>query len=220
MPSGASSPTRFGQRRGRGASRGFTMAELLAALAIIGIFAAAASPVFVKLMRDNRVSSAATNFADLFRTARARALGRGSAMLVRWETAHATPTTANPAGLLTVREAIVGTGGDCAPMPAPNCSGTDWGEASTTSKFVMSFDARTRQYQPNAATFRSPADDEEAVAEICFTPRGRTFIRYSKDGAFEALAGVPRIEVVNTATSFRRQVIVPPNGMARVVTTL
>jgi prepilin-type N-terminal cleavage/methylation domain-containing protein len=196
------------------------MPELLAALAIIGIFAAAASPVFVRLMRDNRVSSAATNFADLFRTARARALGRGSAVMVRWEAAHDQPTAANPAGLLTVREAIVGTGVGCAPMPSPNCLGTTWTEASTNSKFVMSFDSRTRQYQPNAATFYDPAGAAQDTVEICFTPRGRTFVRYSKTGTFDALAGVPRIEVRNTATSFTRQVVLPPNGMARVVTTL
>jgi len=198
------------------------MAELLTAVAIVGILAAAASPTFVRLMRDNRVSSAATNFADLYRTARNRALGRGSAVLVRWEAGHAMPNAANLAGQLTVREAIVSTSGNCGPMPAPSCTTTDWAESSTNSKFVMSFDARPKQYQPNTATFFDPDDAEAAYAEICFTPRGRTFVRYAPGpgATFVPLAGVPHIEVVNTTTSFKRQVVIPPNGMARVVTTL
>ena len=200
--------------------RGFTMPELLTALIIIGILAAAASPVFVRLMRDNRVSSAATNFADVFRTARNRALGRGSAVMVRWEAGHAIPSASNLAGQLTMREAISGTADNCAPMPAPNCLGTTWTEASTNSKFVMSFDARPQQYQPNTSTFYDPDNAARTYAEICFTPRGRTFVRYASGDNFTALAGVPRIEVLNTLTSFKRQVVIPPNGMARVITTL
>ena len=192
-------------------------------MAIIGILAAAASPVFVRLMRDNRVTSAATNLADVYRTARARAMGRGSAVLVRWDSAHALPSAADPAGHVTMREAISGgANADCAPLPAPNCLGTNWAANSTTSKFVMSFDERTKQYQPALASFLDPAGTAQGAnaVDICFTPRGRTFVDYHGGVGFQPLLGVARIEVKNTTTSFVRQVVIPPNGVARVVTTL
>ena len=192
-------------------------------MAIIGILAAAASPVFVRLMRDNRVTSAATNLADVYRTARARAMGRGSAVLVRWDPAHALPSAADPAGHVTMREAISGgANADCAPLPAPNCLGTNWAANSTTSKFVMSFDERTKQYQPALASFLDPAGTAQGAnaVDICFTPRGRTFVDYHGGVGFQPLLGVARIEVKNTTTSFVRQVVIPPNGVARVVTTL
>jgi prepilin-type N-terminal cleavage/methylation domain-containing protein len=215
-------PSRARRALGRH-SRGFTMVEMLTALAIIGILAAAASPVFVRLMRDNRVTSAATNMADMYRTARARAMGRGSAVLVRWNPDPHLPSASDPSGHLTMREAIAGgSQADCAPLPVPNCIGTDWAANSTTSKFVTSFDERTKQYQPAEASFvgvTGAALPADAVVDICFTPRGRTYWDYDGTG-FKPLLGVPRIEVKNTTTSLVRQVVIPPNGVARVVTTL
>lgn len=198
-------------------ARGFTMAELLATIAIIGILAAASQPVFVRLMRDNRVRAAATNVADLYRTARARAMGRGSCVCVRWEQGHAQPTAADPAGHFTMREAIMGGAGNCAPMAAPNCVTTDWAANSTNSRFVMSFDERAPRYEPAQAGFVDPDNNATAHSEVCFSPRGRAFVRYAAAGAFTTLTGVARVEITNTTTSMTRQVIIPPTGAARVV---
>ena len=192
------------------------MAELLTVVAIIGILAAAASPSFVRLMRDRRVNDAAQQMADLYRSARSRAMGRGSATLVRWNAAANPPTDANPAGHLTIREAVVGAGGG-AMLPSTSCSATSWLDASPTSRYVASFDERRPRFEPAVAAFQNAQGGPLGYAEICYTPRGRTFVRYTPAGVFQPLNSVPRIEVTNTRTKMRRYIILPPNGVARVI---
>jgi type IV fimbrial biogenesis protein FimT len=199
------------------------LAELLTAVAIIGVMAAAASPVFVRQLRDGRVQSAATNFADVVRTARSRAQGRGSAVLVRWSNGAALPTATNQSAHLVMREAVQGTNAvnaGCAPTPATSCLTTNWANNSTTSQYVGGFDERTPQYLPSQAAFADPDGNVVAYAEICFSPRGRSFIRYADNDAFVPLTGVPRIQVTNSESTFVRQVVIPPNGAARVVSRL
>jgi type IV fimbrial biogenesis protein FimT len=204
---------------GRG-RRGFTLIELLAVVAFIGIIAAAASPSLVKALRDRRVENAANSIAELFRIARTRSMGRGSAVLVRWNANAAIPSDAVSAAHFTVREAISGPTGIAAELPSTSCFGTDWGDAGVTSKFVMAFDDRRTRYEPAETRFLNPTGAPQTYAEICFTPRGRSFIRYSAAGAFDTLGGVPRIEVKNGTTGLLRFVVVPPHGAARVVSEL
>jgi type IV fimbrial biogenesis protein FimT len=206
--------------RGPGGQRGFTLAELLAVLGVIGIIAAASAPSMVRVMRDKRVGAAASAVADLYRLARTRAMARGAAVVVRWDQSHPAPTNVNPAGRFTMLEAVAGSGDQFEWQPVNNCAGTDWSDAALTSKFLTSFDDRWGQYQPAAAQFYQPDGGPVAYAEICFSPRGRTFIRYGALGAFMVLAGVPVVELVNTESTFGRRVVVPPSGAARVVTRM
>lgn len=194
------------------------MAELLAVLGVIGVLAAAASPTLVRVMSDKRVSSGGDHIAELYRTARSRSMGRGSAVVVRWNSAQPPPTDVSPAGHFTVREAIQGTADDFRLQPVSRCLGTDWRDAATTSHFIAAFDERWRQYQPSVARFIDQDGNAQDYAEICYSPRGRTFIRYDAGAAFVPLNGVPRVELTNTRTSYVRHVVVPPNGAARVVT--
>lgn len=197
------------------------MAELLTVLAIIGVLAAAASPVFVRTMRDGRVGTAANHIAEVYRSARSRALGRGQCVLVRFNDAHGLPSATDPAGHFTMREAILSTVGDCGPAPSPRCVCTDWDPTtSTDSRFVAAFDERAPQFQPAQAQFFDPLANPQAFCDVAFSPRGRAFVRYGSADAFVPLQGVLRIEVQNTTTTFVRQVIVPPNGAARVVTRM
>ncbi|MBW2529164.1 MAG: hypothetical protein JRI23_33620 [Deltaproteobacteria bacterium] len=203
------------------------MAELLAALAIIGILAAAASPVFVQTMRDNRVGSAANQIAEMYRHARSRALGRGTCVMVRFDHDHALPSNTDPAGKFTMREAVAGgTNAACAPRPSSNCVGTDWSSSSTDSRFVAAFDHAAPQFSPAAVavysldydtTAGSFSENAQDDLDIVFSPRGRAFIRHPTSGGYQTLLGAFRIEVNNPNTTFVRQVVIPPNGSARVV---
>lgn len=196
------------------------MAEILAVLAIMGTLAAAAAPAFVRQIRDGRVQSAAIGFADLVRTARARAMGRGSAVLLRWNNAAALPTPANGSAHLVMRESIQGTTAAGAPLPATGCLTTNWANNAATSQFLGGFDERTSQFSPAQAAFIDLSGSAVPYVELCFSARGRSFVRYDSTSAFAPLAGVPRIRVTNSETGFARQVVIPPNGAARIISRL
>jgi type II secretory pathway pseudopilin PulG len=194
--------------------------ELLTVISIVGILAATAAPTFISYMRDARVSEAASNIADLFRGARSRAMGRGSATMVRWNASAALPTNANPEGHFGVREAISGPSTPFHQMlPSTSCFAASFQVGSPTSTHVKGFDARIPRYQPAEVTYRtSSSPDPIAYAEICYTPRGRTFVRYVAEGGWQPLTQVLAIEVLNPSTTMRRFVVVPPNGAARLET--
>jgi Tfp pilus assembly protein FimT len=181
------------------------MSELLMVIVMIGAMAALASPLFIDVMRDRRVNQGALQAAEVYRMARARALGRGSAVMVRW--------TAGPGageGTLSMREAI--QGGANGPLPTSNCTGTDWAAVSTTSRAVTHLDFRTGGF--GLASFAmSDASGPIATSELCFSPRGRTF--YRTTAGWNPLADVPRLTVRNTRTLVDRVVYIPANGAAR-----
>ena len=188
----------------------------MAVIAVIGILAAAATPSFVLLLRDRRVTEAARHTADLYRLARARAMGRGAAVMVRWN-ASAVPTNANPVGHFSVWEATAGpnTPGNQR-LPSARCR-ANW-VAGTNASLVTSFDERHERYKPATASFLDLNGTPQPYTEICFTPRGRAFFRNTVAGNFAALTGVPRVIVTNTESGMVRQVILPPTGAARVET--
>jgi type IV fimbrial biogenesis protein FimT len=190
------------------------MTELLLVVALIGVIAAAASPSIMKAMQDGRVQKAAFRVAELVRFAKSRAVGRGAAVAVRWDVGHAFPTTVNPNGRLSVREAIE----PVTELPSASCVNTNWNDNSANSRHVATFDDRSSIYDaPVSVTLIDLADNVAAAGTICFSPRGRAFVRFTANGAFSPLAGVPRFGVLNTESSFQRMVIIPPNGVAHVV---
>src|SRR5688572_2277518 len=87
------SPRLFRRRR----ARGFTLVELVAVVVIIAIVAALAMPSITSRLRERRVQQAAQTVAQIYSTARMRAMGRGAAVLVRYT-----------AGEFQIREAIRG----------------------------------------------------------------------------------------------------------------
>jgi type IV fimbrial biogenesis protein FimT len=186
------------------------MSELLMVIVMIGAMAAMASPVFIDVMRDRRVNQAATQAAEVYRMARARALGRGSAVMVRW--------VAGPGageGSLFMREAV--QGGVNGPLPTSNCTTTDWTVASVNSRAVTHLEFVNGAF--GLAQFAmSDASGPIATSEFCFSPRGRTF--YRTTAGWSPLADVPKLTVVNKRTppalgGRERVVYIPPNGAAR-----
>jgi type IV fimbrial biogenesis protein FimT len=179
---------------------------------IITVFAALAIPSAVGQMRDRRVQEAARTIAIVYREARLRALGRGSAMLVRFSS-----------GRFTVHEARVGApiGGEagCAALPVSSCLNTDW--AGTTQPVVGGYQvAASGETSDMTLTLSDSADAALTTLDICFTPLGRAFSRTNiADGAFTPLAEAYVTTVARTSGLTRpRQVVMMPNGTARLFT--
>lgn len=205
------------------ARRGFTMVELLAVIAVVGLLAAASAPSFIHFLRDRRVADAGAEIANTFRYARARAMGRGTAVDVRYRLAPDALDAldpANPNARLVVREAILGGLTNQARLGTPNCLGTDWSSGGTNSMFIAMFDERRPRYEPASLQFRDPANAVVAGdVDICFTPRGRVWVNYD-GGGFNPIAGVPYIDVLNADSGMLRRVIIPPSGAARLITEI
>ncbi len=200
------------------------MIEMLSVVAFIGIVVAAAAPSWVEVQRDRRSDAAARAIADMYRIARSRALGRGAAVMVRWDANAGMPVNgaAVPTGHFTIREGIAPITGQAnsANLPSASCFRPSWTDADPNSKHVMVFDERVNRFAPAAASFFDDNGSPQQVAQICFTPRGRTWVRYATNGAFTVLTGVPRVQVQNATTKLNRFVPIPSHGSARVVSEL
>lgn len=182
-------------------------------IALIGILAAAAAPSMVSYLRDRRVQDAARNVADLYRLGRSRAMGRGSAMMVRWDAGAGLPTAADP-GHFGLYEGVVGAASPLQQfMPATNCSSFN---NVGTMRFVKGFDERRSRYQPAEAQMYSDGATLAPYMEVCFTPRGRTFYRFAAGAPWLPLTFVPRVEMRNNYDSMSRFIVVTPNGTTRV----
>lgn len=220
--------------------------ELLAVIAMVGVIAAASAPSVIFLLRDRRVNDVGAEIANLYRYARARAMGRGSAVNVRYNnapTALSALDPADPDARFAAREALVvglaageATGfaqddvGAQQNLGLPRCKGTGWGAGNANTLYLGSADDRRARFYPAEASFIWT--DETTVAatvDICFTPRGRVWV--SRGGAaFVALTGVPYILLQNQVEAhatnpnlqslMRRKVIIPPTGAARLITEI
>ncbi|WP_437736219.1 pilus assembly FimT family protein [Sorangium sp. So ce1335] len=205
-PGPSSLTWRAAPRRGRRRARGFTLPELLAVVVLIGILAAAASPSFVNGMRDRRVNRTAMEISGIYRLARHQAMGRGTAVLVRWSAS---------AREFEVRQARI-EGIAAGSMLSKSClSVADWMNPAET-ELVTRFNVTDLELA--SVELRDPTPPDGVVsddADVCFTARGRTFVRYNFAAGFTPLLGAIRVNVTNTRTGLLRSVFVPPNGVAR-----
>jgi type IV fimbrial biogenesis protein FimT len=201
-------------------SHGFTLTEVLVVLAMISLLVVAASPTFVKLMRDRRVNRAASQIVDFMRSARTLAIGRGQPMLVSWNGNGVLPQNhPGGTGYLEVDEPIVVNS-----AVATNCTTTQWHNNLFTQP-VWTFDIQDGRYDYTAVTFYNVDGTTAAGAEICFSPTGRMYLRTGSpgnvSGAFTPVLGVPSFAVFNLDTNpnsylgAARWVYLLPNGTAR-----
>src|SRR4051794_33585873 len=158
---------------------------------LIGVMVTLSVPSIAQQMRDRRTNQAAHEVALLFRQARARAMGRGGAVLVRFDTGTV------PQGTVEVREAQDINPLHCLALPATSCSQTVWDAASPQNRLVQSFNPTLVPAFSNVqlAFFNADGGGAGNAVDICFSPLGRPYRRLAFSGTFTPLNEIPYVHV-------------------------
>ncbi len=188
---------------------------------LIGILAVVAIPTASRMMRENRSATAAQRIALMYQVARARAIGRGVAVLVRYK-----------GGTFEVREAITGDANSLMPVSSCTMPKTRWNDGSTLFLPIEAFSLGGQApyelvktyFSDNAVnssgTTTTVVLGENDVGDVCFTPNGTMMYRTGSTGAFTTAARTLMVRVVQmsgtTEIGVSRTVFILPNGVARV----
>jgi type IV fimbrial biogenesis protein FimT len=193
-------------------------------IVIITVVAALAVPAITRQMKDRRTQEAAQRVAGMYRDARMRAMGRGSAVLVRY--------TPGNQGRIDMWEAQRGTGdaptgssdADCATLPVSSCLTPDWnvGAPGTSYRAITALNLANRgEYDRVNISMIDEAGNGVSALDVCFTPMGRTFFRTTLTQPLQPLASTHTAEVYRAEGSTRigrtRRVLVMPNGASRLI---
>lgn len=185
-----------------------------------------ALPALRKGLRDRRTRLAAEDVARIYRDARMRAMGRGSAVMVRYNAASRT---------FTVREAVAGRLPSapvaCARLPATSCELADFTQNENTLRGSQAVETKVLDEVLETTGLKVilelPTSGTTAIDEfsVCFTPLGRTFAsavwppNFSNVMSLVPIFRVYRTEPGQTArVGLERRIILLPNGQARLQT--
>lgn len=173
---------------------------------IVAITATLATPEVLELMRERRGRNAAQSVALIYSTARARAMGRGAAVMVQYRQATAS---------FTVRESVDGQHptAACRTQPGMGCLTTNW-TVPANSRVIDSLRVNDFEFH-----MFDPAGTEQTQLDICFTPLGRSFLSTTGQPPTTPMVGAARFtlprSLLSTRVYWNRSVVVLPNGTAR-----
>jgi prepilin-type N-terminal cleavage/methylation domain-containing protein len=219
---------RTAQHSYRRFAAGFTLLELLATIVIITVLAAIALPSVNRGLRDRRTRLTAEDIARVYRDARLRAIGRGSAVVVEYNAV---------AKSFTVREAVTGQSAaspvECSRLPASSCQLANFVANSTilrgsqpVEKLDLDQATETTGLKVSLDRAALGASDVQQLS-VCFTPLGRTYVAttlLTNPMSFSVMSDVPLLHVyrtepgTNTRVGLERRVVLLPNGQARIQT--
>jgi type IV fimbrial biogenesis protein FimT len=191
----------------RAQGRGFTLLELMVVVIIIAILAVIAVPTFANRMRERRVQQAAGEVASLYRSARTRALGRGAAVLVRYHADTGFEVLESIEGASGLAERARTSETECTALPGRSCLHSDWTGDNTRSVGKLTKTTYTMKATFDAAEMES--------LDVCFTPSGRSFVRGAPGDPLVSLTTPITFRLTSAITARDRDVIVLPNGTAR-----
>jgi type IV fimbrial biogenesis protein FimT len=178
---------------------GFTLIEMMAVVTIIAICAGLAAPSVSRILDDRRGQTDAVSVLSIMQSSRSRAFGRGGAVSVTW----------NSVNLLVDdhMQDVDGTGG--VDTPSPNCA------AATSRVSHWLPDIGPAEVVVNANSQIGLGTGAVGQIELCFTPKGSTFIRTGTN-PFVRQTNTIRFDVGGGASNAKlRTVEVLPGGLAR-----
>ncbi len=220
-------------------ARGFTLIELMVVVILVGIMVMLAVPSMSSARYDRRVYDDAASIAQVVRDARARAMGRGAAIVVQLSNASSSR------GSYLVYEAVTGNSslttanieaGVENRTPDSRCRRGDLNLLDTTKNVLVESTMLDNQTEISADILSVVVGPTGIVptagsAFLCFTPGGHTYYSEGTTANFDSALPmtspmtviVRRRNVAGSSASpdfgLRRRVVIAPSGNTRVVSS-